>query len=232
MIGERELMRIHIDALYRHDARGRMVRVNEPMGKAAPRFFLGRTTQGNERRFRHDLEPDLARELEALCGDEAYGDELLRPPYGATNYARVLARAAPVERVWAGPAYRFPADVPVASGTVPITGENLGLVRPLFPDWLDDVAACQPFVALVVDGRAVSVCCSVRTTPVAHEAGVETHPELRGRGYAALVVSAWARAVQDLGRIPLYSTSWQNTASQAVAGKLGLVRYGTDLHIT
>jgi len=41
-------MRMHIDALFTHDARGRMLRVNEPMGKTAPRFFLGRTTQGNE----------------------------------------------------------------------------------------------------------------------------------------------------------------------------------------
>jgi hypothetical protein len=32
--------------------------------------------------------------------------------------------------------------------------------------------------------------------------------------------------------IPLYSTSWQNQASLALARKLGLIQYGADLHIT
>jgi predicted GNAT family acetyltransferase len=72
----------------------------------------------------------------------------------------------------------------------------------------------------------------VRVTPTAHEAGVETPKQFRGRGYGGQVVAAWASAVRSLGCIPLYSTSWQNVASQAVAHKLGLVQYGTDLHIT
>jgi len=67
---------------------------------------------------------------------------------------------------------------------------------------------------------------------MAHEAGVETAPPYRGRGHAAQVVAAWARAVLELGRVPLYSTSWQNEASRAVARKLSLIRFGDDLHIT
>jgi predicted GNAT family acetyltransferase len=72
----------------------------------------------------------------------------------------------------------------------------------------------------------------VRITPAACEAGVETAPGFRGHGHAARVVAAWALAVRDAGQIPLYSTSWQNTASQAVARKLGLRQFGADLHIT
>ncbi len=51
--------------------------------------------------------------------------------------------------------------------------------------------------ALAVDGHAVAVCCSVRRTSMAHEAGVETVSPYRGRGYAARVVKAWARAVRE-----------------------------------
>jgi RimJ/RimL family protein N-acetyltransferase len=226
-------MRIQIETLFTLDGAGRLLRVNEPAGAPAPRFFLGRTSRGNEWRFRHDVPEDVARELHALCaGEPMLGDELVAPPYGATRYEEVLARVTPVKARWAGPAYRFPAALPEARDAVPITLENRGLLQPYFAAWFDDVAYGQPFMALVRDGRAVSVCSSVRVTPVAHEVGVETHVDLRGRGYAARVVAAWAQAVRAMEIIPLYSTSWENSASQAVASKLGLVRYGTDLHIT
>jgi hypothetical protein len=45
-------------------------------------------------------------------------------------------------------------------------------------------------------------------------------------------VAGWARVVQSLGAMPFYSTSWENTASQAVAKKRHLVPYGTDFHVT
>jgi predicted GNAT family acetyltransferase len=76
-----------------------------------------------------------------------------------------------------------------------------------------------------------SVCFSARNTPVAAEAGVDTVEEFRGRGYAPAVVAAWARAVRQEGRVPLYSTSWDNLASRSVARKLGLVMYGADFSL-
>jgi predicted GNAT family acetyltransferase len=86
--------------------------------------------------------------------------------------------------------------------------------------------------ALVVDGHAVAVCASVRHTSVADEAGVDTAASFRGRGFAGQVAAAWAQAVRAESRIPLYSTSWQNDASRAVARKLGLAQFGSDLHLT
>jgi hypothetical protein len=38
--------------------------------------------------------------------------------------------------------------------------------------------------------------------------------------------------VRELGRMPLYSTSWDNTASRALARSLGLVQYGATLQLT
>jgi len=38
--------------------------------------------------------------------------------------------------------------------------------------------------------------------------------------------------VRSMGAIPLFSTSWENAASQAVAKKLRLAQYGADYHVT
>ena len=85
---------------------------------------------------------------------------------------------------------------------------------------------------MVADGVAVTACSSVRLTPQAAEAGLYTHADYRGRGYAADTVRCWAEAVRASGRIPLYSTSWENLASQAIARKLGAIQYGVDFSIT
>jgi predicted GNAT family acetyltransferase len=61
---------------------------------------------------------------------------------------------------------------------------------------------------------------------------VETLPAARRRGHAVSVVAAWARAVKQIGALPLYSTSWDNVASQSVATKLGLSHFGVDFHVS
>ena len=232
MTDELELMRIHVEALYTHDERGRIVRVNELNGKPAPRLFIGRTSMGNVVRVRDDVDDALARKLEAVAAAEQRSVALLEPPYGSMPYEALLASAAAIEHVEAGPAFRSAHDLVRKPNAIRITLENRDLLEPRHPSWLDDVAHCQPFIGMVHEGVVVSVCASVRITDRAHEAGVDTHVDFRGRGFAPHAVAAWARAVREAGRIPLYSTSWKNTASQAVAAKLGLVRYGTTLHIT
>jgi len=228
------LMRIHIEALFTHDARGRMIRVNEPGGGDAPRFFLGRTSHGNEWAFRHDVPGDIQQELERACLAECPGEHLLLPPYGSRGYEEILARCGPSHSKEAGPAYCFPDDLPASTGAIQVTDKNSDLLRAHLEPWLPDVTVRQPFVAFacVIGGHAVSICCSVRITDAAHEAGVETAPEFRGRGYARQTVTAWASAVRRAGRIPLYSTSWRNLASQSLAQKLGLVQFGSDLHVS
>jgi RimJ/RimL family protein N-acetyltransferase len=232
VISHRDLMALHVEALFRHDAAGRLLRVNEPDGAPAPRFFLGTTIDGPVLRFRHDVPDELRGELEAAAGDDVRRQPTLDSPIGQSRYEAILARSAPVQRTWVGPAFSFPETLPTAHGATLVTADNSHALRAFLADWIPDVPRCRPMYALTVDDDAVAVCCSVRTTPKAHEAGVETVARYRGRGYAAQVVSAWARAVREAGRSPLYSTSWQNEASRAVAGKLGLIHFGSDLHIT
>jgi hypothetical protein len=88
-----------------------------------------------------------------------------------------------------------------------------------------------PLVAFIVDGQAVAVCGSVRITPKAHEAGLETAAPFRRGGYGKAVVATWSSEVRALGIEPLYSTTWQNDASRAVARTLGLVPVGRDLQV-
>ncbi len=116
--------------------------------------------------------------------------------------------------------------------TIKITANNAHLLQGGLDDWLPDVGHRWPMVAVVKNERAVALCASVRITMSAHEAGVETLPEYRRRGYAVRTVRAWASAVRANGATPFYSTSWSNTASQQVASALGLAMIGSDFSIT
>ena len=230
---DQELMTMHVQALFTHDAHERLLLVNEPGGGApAPRLFLGRTRAGNLWRFRADLPEILIEALEALCVDEPVGKEFHSPPRHVAAYVRLLATHAPVHTLWMGPAYHFTEYFEPSRPLLAITATHAERLRGGFEELIAELPDWQPFLAIVEESRAVSVCRSVRITPDAHEAGVETLSDFRGRGYAQDVVAGWARIVQSLGAIPLYSTSWENTASQAVAKKLHLVPYGADFQVT
>jgi RimJ/RimL family protein N-acetyltransferase len=235
MLTDLELINLHVRALFTHDVGSRILCVNEPDSAVAPAplLFLGRTRAGNVWRFRNDLPECLTRELNLLCADEPpVNSDFRKPPRHVEKYVQLLQKHAPVERVSAGPAYYFPEDVAPSRQPTAVTEKRAEKLQGGFEKLIAELPAWQPFVALIEEGRAVAVCRSVRITPEAHEAGVETLPDFRGHGYAKDVVAEWARRVQDTDAIPLYSTSWDNTASQAVARKLCLACYGVDFEIT
>jgi RimJ/RimL family protein N-acetyltransferase len=231
-VGDLELMKLHIDALYTHDARGRLVNVNEPGDKPAPRVFLGRTSAGHVLRTRADVPDALVADLVRLVETEPQHAPLAQRPHCGDAIEALLSNRAPIERVWTGPAYCVDASsLAKPVNTVRVTAQDTQLLR-TFPDWRDEVRFREPFMVAVEAGRAVALCCSVRITAAAHAAGVETLPDARRRGYAAQVVVAWAKAVASLGALPLYSTSTDNVASQGVARRLGMHRIGVDFHVT
>lgn len=233
MLTDQELLDMHVRALFTHDARSRLLFVNEPGSVTpAPRLFLGRTRAGNIWRFRADLSEALVKELAALCADEPAGMESDDKPLHVEAYLRLLETHAPVRRRWAGPAYRFTEHLEPSRPLLAITETNAERLRGGFEELAEELPTSQPFLAVLEEGRAVSVCRSVRITHAAHEAGVETLPEFRGRGYAKEAVAGWARSVRSAGVVPLYSTSWENTASRALAKKLRLAQYGADFHVT
>ncbi len=235
-ISDSQLLELQVNALFTHDASGRIVASNEPGRGAAPRFFLGRTRAGNLWRVRHDLPEATARRLEALAASEPAQDDLQAEPRNMAAFLEALRGDEEVQRIFSGPAYRFPGALSAPpAGVTCITRANLSLLRLL--DWdLEALAAGEfegwaPMVALVEDGAAVSLGFSARLSERVAEAGVNTLEAYRGCGYAPTVVTAWAHAIRATGRIPLYSTSWDNHASRTVARKLGLVQYGADLSL-
>ena len=237
-----DLVELHVEALFTHDDAGRLVRVRETNGGPAPRFFISRAGDGSiVRRYRHDVDDSLRHALEAASEDEtrvaaAIGHEA-RAAAELARYADILGRVEPVRSTADGPAFCFPTILPSPyqspdDAVTLVTRANVDVLHPHLPAWVPDVELSPPLLALLVDGVAVSVCGSVRITPRAREAGVDTAPAFRGRGYAPRVVAAWARTVRAQGVEPLYSTAWRNLASRAVARKLGLVHFGSDLHLT
>lgn len=237
-------MELHLRCLYHHDVRDRIVSTRQPGGGPAPLVHVGRTRLGNVWRFRGDLPASLVCDLARLLGREAplassAGPE---PLERLEAIRRVLQAAVGAVRAWRGPAFRFPPLIEVPDGSaelVEIGEDRSGLLSRGFADWIPEVAERQPCLAALEGGFAAALCCSSRPREVASgasclaaEAGVETRPRDRGRGHAPRVVAAWARAVRAGGGEPMYSTSWDNRPSRAVARKLGLVAYGEDLHFS
>ena len=240
LLDDARLLAIQVETLFRVGEDGRLLAVNEaggprPEDPPAPRFFLGRSRLGNVAGYRHDLPTDTVRELRRLVAGEPIPPDIDgKPPERYDELKAVLPVHGEIRGEWRGPAYRFPEGDPGRSGlpVVAIDAGNAALLdgpfgwaRPLLPE-------IRPCLAVVRGGAAVAVCHSSRRSALAAEAGVETLPGFRGRGYGAAVVAAWARAVRREGLLPLYSTSWDNDASRGLAARLGLVLYAEDWQIT
>jgi hypothetical protein len=230
-MNDRDLMNLRADVDFTYDAHGRMLCTNEPCPEArrpAPRLFVGWTEAGHVVRIGSTVPDDLPRRLEEVVHRQLPVGDLRAPMTAITAVRETLEKHLPVTVETSGPVYRFPPSIARLNGAVRLTVANRALVRETFPWLFDEIADWQPCFAVVVDGAAVSVCYSSRIDKHAAEAGVDTLSAFRGRGYAATVTMAWSEAVRKSGRIPFYSTGWDNLASQGVARRLGLIQFGSD----
>lgn len=231
-VNEQELLSLHLDVLFVRNDQGRMLKTNSPSQSPPPRFYLGLTTHGAIRLYRHDVSAGMRDHLRSLSEPLANHSNLSAPLCDLDAILDSITLSGVIAKVWQGPAFRF-KHLPVErSDAILVTSQNSHVLHAHFHDCLESVCKGQPLAAVVVNGHAVSICCSGRYSHKAHEAGVETVSSFRGRGYAGEAVPLWAAAVAASGKIPLYSTSWDNAASCAVARKLGLIQYGIDFHVT
>ncbi|MCY3722889.1 MAG: GNAT family N-acetyltransferase [Candidatus Poribacteria bacterium] len=233
-VSDAELIKIQVEVLFTQDKNGYLQRINESTGatEPAPRFFFGYTNEGSICRFRHDLPDNVVAQLKEVAAAEPMPMNSQKIPRNHRQFEDILQSHAPIKGVWVGPAYRFPEHITPPTSIVQLPRENAELLKGDFTEMVSELNSSQPYLAIIEDSQAVAICRSVRLSSRAHEAGVDTLVGYRRRGYATAVVAAWVLAVHALNRIPLYSTSWDNVASQSVARRLGLVQYGVDYHVT
>ena len=211
--------------LFSLDGDNRIVGTREPDPSAGPKFSLIRGKGDHAWAVRSDVPQRLAEELGDLAREEPPIADFRDAPVNAARYMSLIDG-----RVDSGPAFEFPDEIATVSGTVMI--EDADQLDYHFEGWTnDEIPYRTPIVALIKDGHAVSVCFCARRTDVTAEAGVETAVEYRGRGFATQVTAAWALAIRTSGRVPLYSTSWDNHASLTVARRLGLLTYASTWSI-
>ena len=108
-----ELMTMQVEVLFTQDENGCLQRINEPVGdaKPAPRFFFGYTNEGSICRFRHDLPDNIVTQLKEVAAIEPMPMNSLKIPSVHGQFKEILQSHTPIERVWVGPAYRFPEHI-------------------------------------------------------------------------------------------------------------------------
>ena len=211
---------LHLSTLFVLDGAGHLDA--RARGGRGPLFSLVRSATRTVWAVRANVPEDLAGELDRLVRVEPPASDLRSTPVHADRYISVLGG-----RIEFGPAFAFPPDGERPSGVVVVEDERL--LERNFRGWVpgEIAAGRSPVLAVVEDGVPVSVCSCARRSDVAAEAGLETAEAFRGRGFGPRVTAAWALSIRASRRAPLYSSSWTNHASLAVARKLGLVAYAS-----
>lgn len=142
----------------------------------------------------------------------------------------------------AGPSYLIGPEVQIdiQADIARSDGPRTARLRRLNPgnweheEW-DDLlnGALGPWAMAVANDRVVSICHTPRPmTEQAAVCGVWTHPDERGRGYAAAVTATWAEILRPSGRFLFYSTDAGDRSSQRVAARLQLRPIGWTWSLT
>ncbi len=215
-----------MQTMFSLDGDGRIVGTREPDPSPGPLFSLVRGNDDCAWAVRSDVQRNVAKKLDTLARDEPPVSDFRVAPIHAEQYKSLVEG-----RVNFGLAFTFPEEIIESKGTVIV--EDAKQLDRHFVGWTaSELPYRNPIVALMDDGNAMSVCFCARRSDVAAEAGVETANAYRGQGLAPRVTAAWAMAIRASGRIPLYSTSWDNSASLSVARKLGLASYACSWSIS
>ena len=211
-----------LETLFVLNKDGRIVSTREPNPSPGARFSLIRGVAQCAWAIHADVPEAQAAALSTLAREEPPAADFRTNPVHADEYVSIIGGD-----VDAGPAFLFPEVIPDSAGTALVT--DLSQLEKHFHGWTaDELPERSPILGVFENDHAVSVCFCARKSAVAAEAGLETAPMFRGRGLGPRVTAAWARAIHGSGRLPIYSTSWSNVSSLAVARTLGLQACASD----
>jgi hypothetical protein len=241
-----EALATHVATSFAFDDAGRIVRNADPDRGAAPRLYIGGCDAGNLAYVRNDVGAATADAIRRLVAGEPPLDTPDRAPEHVDDYVALLAAEAPIERHGQGVNYCFPSNFEyrhdvhtVGSDARPAELARLGLTpdrelpAPLVAIGFSTVGRLwAPWCVALHDGEIASLAETVRIGPTGAEAGVNTIPDLRGRGFAAAATAGWAMAPSLRGRMRFYSTAVTNRSSQRVAERLGLHVIGASFTLT
>ncbi len=221
-----------MDTLWGCDAYGRL---NPP-----PLVAVAVADDGQAVRFGPNVPSDLRQQLELVRDRFTASDLEGQPPPTLEKYRELLASVGSVD-CHSGPSYIFPIEalssppvlpslrIFISDEKVPSTLEE---ARPEawweLQEWTDLLSGrLGPWAIGMTGDRIVTLCHTPVASSTAAEAGVWTHPEERGKGYAPVITAAWARVAGRRFDTLFYSTAAHNIASQTVARKLQLRPIGS-----
>lgn len=215
------LLDLHVKSLFTLDENENLLTINEPWNQSqpAPSLYVGTTCDGFQKFFvRAKTDALLRSKMETLFSQKAEPE----------HYVELLGGGEISKEI----CYCFAEKIPAKESCLLLTPENIAAVNLGEFSWLaEEISFVQPCFVFLHEQTVVSVCRSVRIDR-AHEAGIETAADFRGKGYASVVLAAWAKELIHRGNIPLYSTHSTNLSSQRLAEKFGLRLFATGFHIS
>ncbi len=184
---------LQLETLFVLDKQGRIVSTREPQPSPGPAFMLIRGAESLAWAARADVTEAVADELSDAARQEPVSAYRELPVY-AQRYRTLL----PGRERW-GPAFEFPELTGSFSGMMSVHDE--ASLQRHFTGWVagEIEAGGSPAMAVSVEGYPVSVCGCARRSSVAAEAGLETAPMFRGRGFAPRVAAACGGGVGRSG---------------------------------
>lgn len=106
-------------------------------------------------------------------------------------------------------------------------------------DWLQEYfeeMICENLCLGAYEGSTLVSCTDAPVMPYmsdeVQEIGINTLSDYRGRGYATIACQGSVNEILKNGKVPQWSTSITNIASQKLAEKLGFVKLGDVITIT
>lgn len=216
-----KLMDLHLGVLFQQNMSQQLMVINEPPFNDAPLLFIGSTKEGIIQRYSYKVDDLVKQRFKNIVLYQK--DDLIA---GLVNQ---LSTRYGLHEFVMGPTYVFPKITDFTDEVILVTEENKEILKEDEHFAYVDFKIKQPCVVMMKNDKIIALCCSARQSNEAAEASVYTLEQYRSKGYGATVTKAWAYYVQQLKKTALYSTTWDNFASQGIARTLGLKQYGVTL---